>query len=120
MQFGQCRKEVDYERWLVELLEWMSEQADRFGKKNTSGLLSCVIVVLQDVVFRSSQILGCNCNFKLWMPISRRLTKTLIGWHNAEIFSLLLCNCSKLCVPVHDCWVGWEPSRLLLVLSLSV
>lgn len=48
------------------------------------------------------------------------LIKTLVEWHNVEVFTLPHCDLTTMYVSVPDCWVSWEPSRLLSMQSPSI
>lgn len=39
-----------------------------------------------------------NCDFEMGMPTNNRLTKTFVGWHNAEMIAFLPGICTQRCI----------------------
>lgn len=61
-----------------------------------------------------------DCDFEGQMRTNFRLIKTLIAWHNVKVFVLAPCHRPAVYVTVHDWYVSWEQSSLIMVPSLFI
>lgn len=61
-----------------------------------------------------------HCNFEIRMPTNHLLIKVFVGWHNLDEFAIPPRDDPTLLVQLLSWYIKWEPSRLLLVWSLSL
>lgn len=88
LPFIKYREEVDYERWLVNLLPWMSRQGDGLGDK--SHLNYFFVSVQFDRVWfvDHHKYWAHDCDFEMRMRTNCGLIKVFVGWHSVEVVAL--------------------------------
>lgn len=112
--FIRCHEELDYEPQLVKLLAWMPEQAEDLGE-NPHMDVFIVSSRFNNLCFVGPhKYWACYSDFEMQMRTNCSLTKMFVGWQNVEVFVLPPHDRPNVIQPVPDCWVGWEPCRLLL------
>lgn len=110
-----CRKEVYYERRLVDLLSWMLKHGDSLANKPNLEYFVWSAPFVGVWFVDLHEYWGYDCDLKMLRRTSLRMTKTIVGCQNVEVFGLPLRD-----GPVSGQWVGWESSRSNLVPSRSI